>query len=373
MSQSRICLIHPNPGPECETFIRAQTTLPGVVSVLHGGHMPLYDQDGGLLHPDLPEDAPLLFSPDGLVHTAEQEQAAQSMADYLVANKIDVVLAEYGPTGVVMVEPCKRAEVPLVTHFHGFDASMKAALEKYAAGYERLFKEAATIVAVSKVMERDLLNLGAPEDRLIINPYGVDATLFDSGKPEEAEPHFIAVGRFVGKKSPLSVVRAFAEVVRDVPEARLSMIGDGPLRQACIDLADELNISDSANFPGPQPHAEVAAAMRGARCFVQHSVTPDSGDKEGTPNSVLEASASGLPVVSTIHAGIPEAVVHGETGLLCEEGDEATMAQNMLTMAKAPELAGKYGVAGRNHVMAHYDYATQLNKLGAILKGAANG
>lgn len=374
MSGPRICLIHPNPGAECETFIRAQAdNLPGVVSVLYGGHMPLYDSDGAPLHPGLPLDAPLLFSPDGVPSTDEQERAARNMAEYFKTNDIDVVLAEYGPTGVALLKPCELAGVPLVPHFHGFDATLKPVLAKYAKGYARLFDQAAAIVAVSRVMEQDLLHMGAPADKMTINPYGVNAAMFASASPDKAAPHFVAVGRFVDKKSPTSVVRAFAEVVREVPGATLSMIGDGPLREQCIALAEELGVSDKANFPGNRPHGEVAEAMRRARCFVQHSVTPESGDKEGTPNSVLEASASGLPVVSTRHAGIPEAVVHGETGLLCDEGDEASMARNMVTIALEPELAAQYGRAGREHVMAKYDFKDRLNRLHTILETASSG
>ncbi|WP_018124250.1 glycosyltransferase [Desulfovibrio oxyclinae] len=367
----RICIIHPNPGPECETFIRAHAErLQSVVEVLYGGHMPLFRKDGSTLHPDLPADAARLFSPSGAVENEMHEQATETMADFLRDNHIDAVLAEYGPTGVAMLEPCRRADVPLVTHFHGFDASLKPVLAKYREGYARLFGNAAAIVAVSLEMRRDLLHLGASEDRLHVNPYGVDASLFDSATPADAAPRFISVGRFVDKKAPETVVCAFAEVARMIPEASLRMIGDGVLRESAMRLARNLGLSDRIDFPGNLPHEEVAEAMRAARCFVQHSVTPETGDKEGTPNSVLEASASGLPVVSTRHAGIREAVVHETTGLLCEEGELDAMTENMLRMARDPQLAALYGQAGREHVRTNYDFATQLGRLEAIVAEA---
>ena len=110
MNKPRICLIHPNPGAACETFIQAQAiNLPGIVSVLYGGHMPLYEGDGTALHPDLPQEAPLLFSPDGIPATKEHKRAVQNMAEYLMVRSIDIVLAEYGPTGVAMLNPCELA------------------------------------------------------------------------------------------------------------------------------------------------------------------------------------------------------------------------------------------------------------------------
>ncbi|MCG8553130.1 MAG: glycosyltransferase [Desulfobacterales bacterium] len=332
--------------------------------------MPLYEGDGTALHPDLPQEVSLLFSPDGIPATEEQKRAGQNMAEYLMANSIDVVLAEYGPTGVAMLNPCELARIPLVTHFHGFDATLRPVLAKYERGYKRLFRQAAAIIAVSKVMEQDLLCLGASTALLKINPYGVNAATFANAKPKRSKPHFVAVGRFVDKKSPATVVRAFVQVTKGVPGSTLTMIGDGPLREKCMKLAAEHGVSDRITFPGSLSHAEVADAMRHARCFVQHSVTSESGDKEGTPNSVLEASVSGLPVVSTRHAGIPEAVIHGKTGLLCNEGDEAAMVKNMLVMAENPELAGEYGCAGRRHIMTKYDANNQLNNLLSILVAA---
>lgn len=334
--------------------------------------MPLFDQTGTKLHPELPSDASSLFSPDGTPENPLHEQAALNMADYLSANDIDVVLAQYGPTGVAMLKPCGLANVPLVTHFHGFDATLKPVLTKYAMGYDLLFDQATHLIAVSSAMEQDLIQLGAPKNKLTVNPYGVNSTLFSSSAPGKAGPHFVAVGRFVAKKAPDSLVRTFAKVVQDIPEATMTMIGDGVLRETCVRLADELGIADKISFPGQLSHAEVAGAMRKARCFVQHSVTPESGDKEGTPNSVLEASASGLPVVSTRHAGIPEAVVHGKTGLLCEEGDETAMAENMIAMLKNAEQADRLGQAGKRHVKTMYDFNDRLEKLYSILNNAKN-
>jgi len=332
--------------------------------------MPLFDQQGVCLHPGLPQEAPLLFSPDGIPDTDEQKQAVRNMADYLVAKDLDVVLAEYGPTGVALLQPCAMAGVPLVVHFHGFDASLKVVLQKYEKGYARLFDAATAFIVVSKEMERDLVAMGVPAERVTVIPCGVDVLEFDNAEPGKASPHFLAVGRFVEKKSPDSVVRAFAEVLKKVPEATLSFVGDGVLRKECMGLAADLGVQDKVIFTGALSHAEVAQHMRQARCFVQHSVTPSSGDKEGTPVSILEASASGLPVVATRHAGIQEAVVHEKTGLLCLERDEVAMADNMLVMAKNPDLAAQFGQAGRSHIMARYSKNDWFDKIRRVVEQA---
>jgi glycosyltransferase involved in cell wall biosynthesis len=219
-----------------------------------------------------------------------------------------VVLAEFGPTAARLVEPCRRAQLPLVAHFHGYDTSVRAVLDEHRDGYARVFEQAAAIIAVSKAMRTVLIDLGAPPERVHYAPYGVDIDLFAAGDAAAAPPTALAVGRFVDKKAPHLTILAFAEAHRRNPAARLRMIGDGPLFGSCVDLVSSLGLDEAVAFLGQQPHHVIAAEMRAARCFVQHSVQAWNGDSEGTPNSILEAGASVLPVVATRHAGIPEVV-----------------------------------------------------------------
>ncbi len=98
-----------------------------------------------------------------------------------------------------------------------------------------------------------------------------------------------------------------------------------------------------------------------------HSVTPETGEKEGTPLSILEAGAAGLPVVSTFHAGIPEAVIHNQTGFLTEEYDIAKMAEYMIELAKKPDLAQQMGEVGRDHIKNTYNLNRQIQKLADVI------
>jgi glycosyltransferase involved in cell wall biosynthesis len=149
------------------------------------------------------------------------------------------------------------------------------------------------------------------------------------------------------------------------------MLGDGPLHKQCVEVARELGIDQGVDFPGSVDHVEVAAWMRRARCFVQHSLRAEDGDSEGTPVAVLEASSCGLPVVSTKHAGIVDAVVDGTGGFLVEEGDIDGMARQMLRLVREPALAEKMGAAARQHVIANYSSERSLGSLRSVLLGAS--
>ena len=286
------------------------------------------------------------------------------------ARRPAAVLAEFGPTAVRLVEPCRRAGVPLIAHFHGYDISVRSVIDDHAEGYRQVFREAAAIVAVSRAMHAALLQLGAPAERLHYCPYGVDCRAFAGGEPAQAPPTALAVGRFVDKKAPHLTILAFADAHRRHPAARLRMIGDGTLRGACVDLVAALGLGDAVTFLGHQPHDVIAAEMRQARLFVQHSVVASNGDSEGTPNTILEAGASGLPVVSTRHAGIPDVVVEGTTGLLVDERDVTGMARAMSELLDDPARAGAMGHAARSHVCESFAMERRIGQLWSIIADA---
>lgn len=300
----------------------------------------------------------------------ERRTSELSFEALLARVRPDVVLAEFGPTGVRVMRACGRAQVPFVVHFHGFDASERAILTKLGAAYRELFARADAVVGVSQEMMQRLRELGAPDDKLRYNPCGVDIERFFGAAPRSASPTFLSVGRLVEKKAPHLTLRAFASVHAVAPSARLRMIGDGPLLARCTALAKELGVEDAVSFLGARSHEEVQEEMRMARAFVQHSVEAPSGDREGTPVAVLEASATGLPVVATRHAGITDVVIEGVTGLLVDEGDVEGMAAHMRALVESPELASSLGVAGRARVEKHFSMDRSIATLRSILEEA---
>jgi glycosyltransferase involved in cell wall biosynthesis len=281
--------------------------------------------------------------------------------------RVSAVLAEYGEVGADVVEACRRLGLPLTVHFHGYDASAYRVLSERRGGYQAMFKYAAAIIAVSRTMESQLLELGALRERLHYNPYGVDLDRFEGATPADVPPGFLTVGRFVPKKAPDLALHAFARVHALCPEARLLMIGGGPMLEDCRKLAVDLGIDAAVELPGFVDHGAVQRAMVSARCFVQHSIVAPNGDSEGLPVAILEAAASGLPVIATRHAGIPDVVVEGVTGYLVDEGDVNGMAAHMLRLARDPALAARLGVAGRSRIQENFEVSRSLGRLWDII------
>jgi glycosyltransferase involved in cell wall biosynthesis len=285
--------------------------------------------------------------------------------------RYDVVLAEFGNIGADILPTCKKCNLPLVVHFHGYDASINAVVQLYKERYLELFAYAFAVIAVSTKMVRDLEKMGCNRKKIILNTYGPHIDFFDS-RPLFSSPHFLSIGRFVEKKAPLLTLRAFVKVYSRMPTAHLTMVGDGALWQKSKKLADTLGISHKVNFKGALPHKKVIRLMEKASVFVQHSITAPDGDCEGTPVAVLEAGAAALPVVATRHAGIMDVVIEGETGFLVDEGDIDGMADAMLKLIVDSSIAKTMGAKARVHIKNNFNIERHIGNLRDILQKAAS-
>jgi len=369
MPRPTICIISNKNPVYSETFIRAHIErLPAEVIFLHGKTFPQYDErDRAIVRNNIKTRLTrkiatklLQFPPDFL--------ETKTFKQILEQNQIQAVLAEYGHIGITVRKICHELGIPLIVHFHGYDAYNQDLLNDKRQEYLLLFQQAAAIVAVSRDMQQQLIKLGAPKEKVYYNPYGVDINLFKATQPDQNSPIFLAVGRFVDKKAPFLTLLAFKSVAEKIPQARLKMIGEGQLLETCKRLVQSLSLSEQVEFLGACSHQQVAEAMQTARAFVQHSVQTSYGDSEGTPNGVLEAGASALPVIATRHAGIKDVVIENQTGLLVNEGDIVEMGKHMLNLAEKPKLAVQLGEAARVRIEEQFSMDQSLKQLWNIIE-----
>lgn len=365
-----LCIIKPNKDAFSETFIQEHINrLPGNKKVIYGGAFPVYDHNGKYL----------IQSYLGLLSYLIQKRIfkkleigirTSALARYLNEQKIEVVMAEYGMVGALVTDACKLANVPLVVHFHGADVYHRETVKKYHKVYQKMFAYASAFISVSGEMVFELERIGAPANKIVVASCGVDPTAFPQLDIANTGREFLSVGRFVEKKSPVSVVKAFKIVADKVSDARLTMVGAGPLFEETKKLAEDFMLNDKITFAGVLKPNEIKQLLAKARCFVQHSVTAQSGDKEGTPVTILEAGSSGLAIVSTQHSGIKEAIINGETGFLVPEHDIEGMADYMIKIAEDVQLAAELGAKEAAHIRKNYDIKDRINTLTRVLEGA---
>ncbi|MFC1792147.1 glycosyltransferase [Planctomycetota bacterium] len=376
----KICNIQTNPQAYSETFIREKIKrIPVEVTVVYGREGgPIFSANG---KPLVPIYAKILSSFIAKIFSVSLKRVYgiiwrflperfrdRTLAAYLKRNKFDVVLVEYGMTGLGVMNACERANIPFIVHFHGYDAYSRRYLKRYSESYRLMFKKAAAIIAVSKDMVEQLISLGAVREKISYIPSGADPDLFADATPGKSGPIFVSVGRFVDKKAHYLTLLAFKKVNERFPHAKIIFAGDGPFLEICKEIANAYGLNGSVTFLGSVSHEKVAEIMRMARAFVLHCITPDSGNSEGTPNVIMEASAMGLPIVSTKHAGIMDVVVHGETGFLVAERDVDAMAEYMAKLLENPKQAEKMGQEGRERIKQYFTIQISSEKVWQLIK-----
>jgi colanic acid/amylovoran biosynthesis glycosyltransferase len=289
-----------------------------------------------------------------------------------------LVYAHFAPDGYAAMQLAERLGVPLVTALHGYDVTMSdqaiAATRlgrEYLHGRSGLQKKGALFLSCSAYVRRRGLEKGYPADRTIVHPIGVDVERFQPPAPGRREKMVLFVGRLVEKKGCASLLEAMAQVQQRSPSVELMVIGGGPLRAEYEARAAGLGLR--CRFLGTQPPSMVREWMARATVFCVPSVVAASGDAEGFGMVFIEAQAMGLPVVSTLSGGIPEAVKHGETGLLVSERNPAALATALEMLLENDELWQRYSVAGRTRVVAQFNLQRQTERLenvfGQLLEG----
>lgn len=364
-----IALISPAKEVYSETFIKAHWEgLRGNIFYLYGGFLPEYSDKGFNFKKPLPRAARWGNSIGTRLRLSKyKDSQTYHIKQFFKKNRIDAVLAEYGPTGVEMHPICRELNIPMLVHFHGYDAYSETILSTYKERYQEFLKTVEAIVVVSKDMQEQVINLGAEPNRIYLNSCGVDNVFLESN-PDYNSNYFLSVGRFVDKKAPYLTILAFKQVHDIFPEARLRMVGDGVLFNTCVNLVTQFGLRQAVEFCSILSHEKVQNVMQQSFCFIQHSITATNGDKEGTPVAILEASASALPVISTLHAGIPEAVKHEETGFLVAEQDVNAMVKYMIELYKNREQARVLGQNGRLYIQQNYSMEEHLSALNLIIQ-----
>jgi colanic acid/amylovoran biosynthesis glycosyltransferase len=288
---------------------------------------------------------------------------------------VSLIHAHFGVEGVFALKLARRLGVPLVTTFHGFDATIntralvksgKPGWIRYGLQRKRLAAEGARFICVSRHIQKKVLALGFPPDKTVLHYIGVDTQ--NIRRTSEAAPgqRIIHVARLTEKKGTRYLLDAFAIAAAALPAAELLIIGDGPLRSDLERQTADLGLSMRVKFMGAQPRRIVLEEMENSSVFCLPSVTSASGDTEGLPIVLLEAAALELPAVTTLHGGIGEAVIEGETGFLVAERDVAALAERLVRLLNDDDLRSRMGKNARQNVVQNFDLSEQTAKLEEI-------
>ena len=281
-----------------------------------------------------------------------------------------VIHAHFGRGGALALPLARKLELPLVVSFHGGDATKDKHYRRqliptiYQRRLDALKREAKLFVCVSDFIRRRLIERGFPAEKLVVNRYGIEVAGIPAPRPPDEPPAILFVGRFVEKKGIATLLDAMALLRAQGNSLRLTLVGDGPLNPLVAARVAELGGIEQAGWLS---NDVVKARMAGALALAVPSVTAKAGDAEGLPNVILEAMASGIPVVGSDSAGIAEAVAHETTGLVVPPGDAPALAAALARLAANPALRLAMALAGRARAEAEFSAPAQSRRLEQIL------
>ncbi|WP_162891484.1 glycosyltransferase family 4 protein [Salinibacter ruber] len=296
--------------------------------------------------------------------TAAWPQVRQGMKSHLASVRPDVVHAHFGPAGVLIGPITEALGCPLVVTFYGNDASSLPRRAFWRTKYRELWSQTDAVTVLSEEMKETVAGLGAPERQLKVVHLSRDIEHFPFRLPQRPVEDVLFVGRLTPKKAPLDAIKAVEKANGRGAGLTLHMVGDGALHDKAERYVEDNQLSESVVLHGRVPNEEVGRRMQGAQAFLLPSKTAPDGDREGTPTVLVEAQASGLPCVSTRHAGIPEMIPEENHDLLVEEGDVTALSEALtgLSTSSVEDLQERVN-EGRRKVEDEFSLESEVRKL----------
>lgn len=296
-------------------------------------------------------------------------------------DNIELIHAHFAIDGVYAMKLAKELDVPLIVTLHGFDVTrslkdmlldFKPSFYNYFINRKELFEKADKFICVSDFIRQKAIEAGFPENKLITHYIGIDVEQFSFREKLPDDQIILHVARLVEKKGTTYLLKALAQVRENIPNVKLVIIGDGPLRSKLEDEAKSLDLEENVEFLGVQPNTVVKKWLDKASLMCVPSIVADNGDAEGLGIVNLEAAAKSVPVVAFASGGIVEAVVDGVTGYLVPEKNIKLLSKRMVEILSNKELQVKLGKQSRDYVVLKHNQRKQNIKLEDLYKEIVN-
>ncbi|MFJ7470101.1 glycosyltransferase [Peribacillus frigoritolerans] len=286
-----------------------------------------------------------------------------SPKEYVKRNNISLLHAHHGQLGMLLLPFKEETNLPLVTSIRGRDATLANQPIGYLDNMKMLFDRGERFFPVCQYLADRLIAWGCPSEKIRVLYGGVDLNEFKYRAPHKGDSqNILSIGRLVEKKGHHILMQAFQKIRGEFPNATLTIIGRGDLEEYLISLANQLNLGDSFRLLNHLPKDQVREQMTNADIFCAASLEAADGDVEGIPNTLKEAMAIGVPVISTNHAGIPELITNNKEGVLVQENNVDELADALEYMLSNREIWETYTVAARQKVEQKFNLAQQLQQ-----------
>jgi colanic acid/amylovoran biosynthesis glycosyltransferase len=291
--------------------------------------------------------------------------------------RVDAKVAHiyFGHIGVHLLPFLELADrPPAVVSFHGADAQIDLDQPVFRQMTQRMFALASRLLVRSDSLAERLIAHGAPREKIRLHRTGLplgQIAFLQRSVPSDGAWRLLQACRLIPKKGLLTSLRTFAQFAARWPKSTFTIAGTGPMLEELKQACAALGLADKVRFVGFITQTELRKLEAASHFFLHPSELGPDGDQEGVPNAMLEAMASGLPVLATHHGGIPEAVEHGISGLLVSERDADSLARELLALAGDPVRFADLGASAAKRVAAEFDLRAQTRRLESIYAEAA--
>jgi colanic acid/amylovoran biosynthesis glycosyltransferase len=274
-------------------------------------------------------------------------------------SQYDIIHCQFGTLGMVglALKEARIIQGKLITTFRGIDISRYVA-EKGVDAYKPLFQKGDFFLANCEFFRQKAISIGCNPAQIVVHGSGIDCQKFIF-KPRSLNPGEIVriatTGRLVEKKGITYCIQAIAQLVPDYPNLEYNIIGDGELRTELESLIQQLQLGKFVKILGWKNQQEIIEILDKSHLFLAPSITAQDGNQDAPVNTLKEAMAMGLPVISTYHGGIPELVEDGVSGFLVPEKNIEAIAEKLRYLITHPHQWEAMGKAGREKVLSNYD------------------
>jgi len=372
----KLAIFAPQIGAFTETFIRKhmEELLPGGTVVVTHNTDGFYAGNWSVTCPVLaldkikwggPEHGTILFLMRKLRLISARSALNHVISNFLKKHNVKVIMCEYLDYCTQWIGLAKKLNIDFFAHAHGYDISERLRDEYWRKKYIKL-NSIKGIITVNKLAKEKLIELGIDKNIIHIIPCCVDVPKLSNIKSNSEHIKCLSVG-MTYKKGTIQTLESFRLALQKIPNLYLDYIGDGQLFTEAEKYIASHNLDSNIKLHGNRPNEIVHKFMEEADLFIQHSITDRNGSEEGLPVAILEAMSHSLPVVATEHAGIPEAVIDGETGFLVDENDIKTMSEKIVFLARSEQKRIDMGFSAWKRAKDCFSWNSEKEKLTKLM------
>ena len=278
--------------------------------------------------------------------------------------KIELVIAHFGPSGIDILDICRMLNLPLIVVFHGYDISKLIVNKSYLRGLNRLNQyHKMNARAVAKFF-LPVLSQYIDVNKIFIIPNGVEVGESFNYVSLDGDIFIIQAANLVEKKGIEYSIMAVIELIKLFPNKKINfdICGDGPLMKSLVELVGD-KYRNNIRFHGHLAGDEFKNLMTRANIFLHPSVKDSNGETETIPTSILEAMSMGKIVVTTIHAGIPEVILNGFSGFMVAERSVVDLVSIMSDLVERADYYNYISVNAHEKIRIDFNLKTQYKML----------